>query len=102
MNTNKKFGGTIKNWTLNKLSVTPEQLKVERPDVKINEALILSGYVVEDPLGRWQPGWHMKSSLVVDIDRENGTIETSNTIYHVEGEEDTEANMGDLITKVFY
>lgn len=50
--------------------------------------MILSGYIDGiDPLGRWQPGWHMRSSLVVDYDEENGIIETENTIYYVKGEQ---------------
>jgi len=103
MNMTKKKGPTIKNWTFNILSVTPEQLEKERPDIKVDKAMILSGYVDGvDPLGRWKPNWHMRSSLVVDYDEENGIVETENTIYYVKGEEDTEADMGDLITKVFY
>ena len=44
----------------------------------------------------------MRSSLVVDYDEERGIVETSNTIYYVKGEQDTEADMGDVITHVFY
>jgi len=102
MNTDKKFGGTIENWTLNKLTITKEKLKELRPDIVVDEAMILSGYVVEDPLGRWQPGFHMRSSIIIDIDRENGIIETENTIYHVQGEEKPENDMGDSILRVFY
>jgi len=100
--TDKKFGGTIKNWTFNILSVPLEKLREMRPDVKVDKAMILSGYVVEDPLCRWQPGWHMRSSLIISYDKENGIVETENTIYHVEGEESPEYNMGDLILNVFY
>jgi len=102
MNKDKKFGGTIKDWTFNILSVPLDMLKETRPDVEVDKAMILSGIVVEDPLGRWQVGWHMKSSLIISYDKENGVVETDNTIYHVKGEEKPEHDMGDLILKVFY
>ena len=102
MNTDKKFGGTIEHWTFNILSVPLETLKEVRPDVKVDKPMILSGYVIEDPLGRWEEGWHMRSSLVIDYDEENGIVETDNTIYHVKGEMLKNADMGDLILKVFY
>jgi len=102
MNKDKKDGGTIENWTFNILSVPVEMLKEKRPDVKVDKAMILSGNVAEDPTGRIQIGWHMRSSLVMDYDEENSIVETQNTIYHVKGEQIKEANMGDLILKIFY
>jgi len=102
MNNDKKDGGTIENWTFNILSVPIEMLKEKRPDVKVDKAMILSGNVVEDPTGRFQIGWHMRSSLVIAYDEENGIVETDNTIYHVKGEMLKDADMGDLILKVFY
>lgn len=102
MNLNKKDGGMIENWTFNILSVPVEMLKEKRPDVKVDKAMILSGNVAEDPTGRFQIGWHMRSSLVMDYDEVNGIVETDNTIYHVKGEMLKNADMGDLILKVFY
>jgi len=102
MNKDKKDGGIIKDWTFNILSIPVETLRERRPDVKVDKAMILSGYVVEDPTGRFQRGWHFRSSLVIDYDEENGIVETENTIYHVKGEMLENADMGDLILKVFY
>jgi len=104
MNKNKKFGGIINNWTFNTLSVTVETVGNAHPewDIKTDKCLVLSGYVVDDPLGRWQIGWHMKSSMVLDYDEASGTVETVNTIYTVEGKMLENADMGDVILKVFY
>ena len=100
MDMSKKYGGVIENWTFNTLTtaVSAETRKL----MKVEKVMILSGYVVEDPLGRWEEGWHMRSSLVMDYDEESGTVETMSTIYTVKGKMLENADMGDLITKVFY
>ena len=102
--TMKKDGGIIINWQFHTIPVTLEQLREYRPDVKIDKALKFSGTVKEDPTGRWQPGYHMHSSLVIDYDPETGRCETENTIYILEGEEggDIFPDMGAAIDGVFY
>lgn len=70
---NKKDGGIIKDWSLHTLS-TGQQL--------------MTGIVVKDPTGRFEEGWTMRSSLVVNVDREKGIVETENTFYSVENEID--------------
>lgn len=102
MDTSKKDGGIIENWTLNTLSFKPEQVRERGFDIKTDKVYILSGYIKEDPTGRFLPGWHFKSSVVLDVDFENGIVETANTIYHVEGKCNWGADLGNLILKVFY
>lgn len=102
---NKKTGTILNLWQLHNLDVPEEKLRELRPDVKVDKALILSGTVVEDGTGRWQPGFHMRSSLVIDVDRENGIIETENTIYQVQGEEGDPVTGGDVgraVLSIFY
>ena len=82
----KKFGGKIKDWTINNLS---------------SGGRILTGYVASDPLGRWEIGWHMRSSLIVTYDEDTGIVETENTIYHLEGE-GTGGDMGDVVLAIYY
>ena len=95
----KKFGGTIKDWCLQTLyegdSEQYASLKEEFTDMQTEKAYIFTGEVVEDPLGRWQVGWNMKSSLVLHVDREAGIIETANTIYKVQDEGPSYTN-GDI------
>ena len=38
----------------------------------------------------------------IDIDEENGIVETNNTIYRLHGASDGLGDLGDLILKVFY
>ncbi len=90
--TTKKFGGTITDWCLHTLypgdSDEFRQL-TEEFDIQTDAAYIFTGTVKEDPLGRWEEGWSMKSSLVLHVDREAGIIETANTIYKVEDENES-------------
>ena len=87
----KKFGGTIKNWQLHTVvKGDTEQfdlLKEEFGDELMEDNMyVFTGTVVEDPLGRWEVDWNMKSSYVMNVDRDAGIIETMNTIYKVEDE----------------
>jgi len=101
----KKDGGTIKNWQLHHLVLNEEQqkkLKEFQPDIKI-EPMVFTGTVVEDKAGRWLPGFHMRSTLIISIDREKGIIETVNTIYHVQDEgNDVFPDSGNAILSIFY
>jgi len=102
----KKFGGTIKHWQLHTLLQGEEEMKKVRkhfPEIKTDKVYKMSGTVVEDPLGRWDVGFHMISSVIVDIDREKGIIETLNTIYNVQDEgNDVLGDMGPNVNSIFY
>lgn len=102
----KKFGGTIKNWQLHTLLQGEENMKKARehfPEIKTDKVYKMSGTVVEDPLGRWEAGFHMISSMIVNIDREEGIVETINTIYKVQDEgNDALGDMGPDISRIFY
>jgi len=103
MDMTKKDGGVIQHWTLNTLSITPEraaEMGVE--GITTDKVYILSGTVKEDPTGRFEVGFHFRSSVVLEIDTENGIVETRNTIYRLHGESGGLGDMGDLILKVFY
>lgn len=100
----KKDGGRIKDWQIHTLSIPTEKVRKVRPDIVDGYARIFSGTVVEDPTGRWLPGYHMRSSIIVELNRETGVCETTNTIYHLEGKEgeDVLPDMGDKILTIFY
>lgn len=102
----KKFGGKIENWQLHRLSPSIKQLKKYRPElnIKVDRLMRFTGTVVEDPTGRFAPGFHMRSSLILDLDEKTGVCETENTMYILVGEEggDVFPDLGDGVMKIQY
>lgn len=95
---NKKNGGVIENWQVHTLSMSQEIIDKVYPGENL-KPLIFTGTVKEDVLGRWKTGYYMRSSLIVNIDREKGIIETRNTIYKVvnEGNDSISQSMSSLL-----
>jgi len=104
----KKKGGTIKDWQLHTLADVDDPLmekyKEAYPEMTENKAMVFTGTVVDDPTCRWQPGFHMRSSLIMTLDRETGIVETQNTVYTLEGEEggDMFEDLGRGVLNIFY
>ena len=105
----KKDGGKISHWQIHNIKLdeeTTEKLKQHYPDICYDpNPMIVTGTVVDDPTGRWQPGHHFRSSYVVKIDRENHIIETLKTIYHYDPDTEGQDVMPDLgigVLKIFY
>ncbi|MCF7835963.1 MAG: hypothetical protein K9M15_02480 [Candidatus Marinimicrobia bacterium] len=98
----KKDGGIIKNWQLHHLSFSEELIEKVYPG-KNAKPMVFTGTVVDDPTKRWKPGNHMRSSLIVSVDRENGIIETLNTTYKVQDEgNDIFPDIGDKVLDITY
>lgn len=103
----KKNGGKIKNWQLHSITVLKEQ--EERflkffPNV-IMPPILFTGTIVDDPTGRWMPGFHMRSTYIVSFDREKGVIETLNTTYKLDMKtegKDVMPDLGNNVLKIFY
>ena len=91
----KKQGGTIDNWQLHTLSLSKADIDNAYPNSNAT-AQVFTGTVVKSDLSKYQVGFHMRSSLIVKVDRENGIIETMNTSYKVlnEGNDKVTLNMG--------
>ncbi len=105
MDMTKQDGGTLTGWQFHTLTKDFKAVKKIRPDLEFKTDAVykMSATVVEDPLGRWDEGWHMTSSIVLEIDLENMLVETANTIYHLEGEAgDVIPDLGPGIMSVFY
>ncbi len=103
----KKDGGIIKNWQMHTVSDNPETLtkaKEINPDFEMNAVMVFTGTVVEDPTGRWEEGYHMRSSLILKFDKQTSIVETQNTIYKLEGEQggDIFGDLGVSVMKIFY
>ncbi len=100
----KKDGGVIEHWDFNTISYTAKHIKeTVGIEIKTDKAMILSGYIKEDPTGRFEIGNHFRSSLIIEIDEEKGIVETNHTIYKLSGGAgEGIGDLGDLILKVFY
>lgn len=81
----KKYGGKIHKWQLHTLNYSKNSLKMLKtayPDAITKPSpIIFTGILKKDATGRWCDGSHIKSSLIVKIDRELNKIETCNTVY---------------------
>lgn len=102
----KVFRGTINGWQLHHLSVSQERLNeiAEREGGEKVLPLIITGTVKNDPSGRFEPGWHMRTSLLTLFDEENGYCETRYSVYQLEGGNgsDVMPDMGNAVLKIFY
>jgi len=98
----KKDGGVIKNWQLHHLTFSKELIEKAYPG-KNAKPIVFTGTVLDDPTERWKPGDHMRSSLIVLVDRKKGIIETINTIYKVKNEgNDIFPDIGNKVLEIFY
>jgi len=97
----KKQGGTIDNWQTHTLSIKQETIDKVYPGENLTPMVFTGTNVSENGVGKWMAGNHMRSSLIVNIDRENGVIETRNTIYKVltEGGDETSTDMAEILGK---
>ncbi len=103
----KKFGGTLTHWQLHTIFEKEEDMKValeKYPGMVTDKAYIFTATVVEDPTGRWEPGFSMRSSMVLRVDPEAGIIETANTIYRVvhEGDSYLAGDCGRMAMSVYF
>jgi len=106
----KKDGGNISHWQLHHLEVPENQIEEfwnHFPELKEDKIkpIIFTGSVVDDPTGRWKPGFHMRSSYIISFDRKTGIVETLNTMYKLDMKTegmDTFPDLGNGVLKIFY
>jgi len=103
----KKDGGLIKNWQLHHITIPEgheELFNKHFPDVII-PPLMFTGTLVDDPTGRWEPGYHMRSTYIISFDRDTGIVETLNTMYKLDMKtegQDVMPDLGNDVLNVFY
>ena len=98
----KKYGGKISHWQLHHIKVPKKGKKIFKqhfPSV-IMPPILFTGNVVDDPTGRWQPGFHMRSTYIISLNRKTGRVETLNTIYDLDMKTEGQDGMPDLGNKV--
>lgn len=105
-NVQKTYRGTITAWQLHHLSYPQEQLDRVAEELKVENVLplIITGTVKEDPTGRMEAGWHMRTSPLTFFDEEAGYCETRNSAYQLEGSNgsDMMPDLGDAVFGLFY
>ena len=98
----KKQGATIRNWQIHNLNYAKGAIEKIYPGTKA-KPMVFTGTVVKDPTGKWQTGDHMRSSLIVSINKARTRIETINTVYTVMNEGgDVVGDLGNNVLKLFY
>ena len=113
----KTYRGIITNWQIHNLTFSDIQKKCiddMYPQIKernITKFQIITGTITGDPTCNRQDGDHFRSSFVLTIDRENGKLETLNTVYDLGGGEGNDyvcnlttgsRDMGNDVIKLFY
>ena len=105
----KKFGGTITDWQFNTVTNTPESLKLAKehyPTFNMDGIYMMTGTVEEDKLGRWLPGYHMRSTVVLSYNKSTKIVETLNTLYKVTDNEGDPTfgckDAGMFVTQLYY
>ena len=83
------YSGIIKKWQIHNYD---------------SETQVLTGTVVVDNMGRWEPGFHMRSSVIDRI--EDNVVYTANSVYLLEGEEGDPVtgykDWGRAVASIFY
>ena len=101
----KKDGGNITYWQIHNI-IVPEEDEDDFikafPELEGKKVQMFTGTVVDEPTGRWNPGDHMRSTYIVEFDRETGTVETLNTIYHLDMKTEGLDSFPDLGNKVLF
>lgn len=100
----KKYGGVVEHWQLHNLKVSEEVLKQVHPKA---QPLMFTGTLKEDPTGRFAAGHHVRSSLILSMEKLNDNetkVETLNTIYTLKGPggDDVMPDLGNLVLGVYY
>ena len=103
---NKIHRGKFNNWQVHTLSVDElrdqlNEIYPELVDVKVLQ--VITGTITDDTSGKLNDYDHCRSSFVINIDRENGKLETLNSVYDLglEGN-DVIPDLGNGVLSVFY
>jgi len=100
-----KCDRTVHGWQIHTLDIPSDAVMAQYPTVKIRP-MVFTATVLDDPTGKWEVGFHMRSTLIVDIDFIEGIIQTVTKTYKIEGPEgDGRCNnqdLGNAALHIFY
>ncbi len=97
----KKYGGVVTNWQIHDLKFVTDAIENVYPGTGA-QSMVFTGTIVKDS-PKWPDGYHMRSSLIVDINEDRTVIETLNTIYHMENEgNDILPELGNAVLNITY
>lgn len=74
----KRAGGKLNNWYKFAYAKTPMSMRVNSEDGN-DYQVVIKGIIEGD--GNWPDGEALRTSLIVNLDESNNTVETLNTIY---------------------
>ncbi len=86
-NLNKKFGGSLSNWSIH--------------EVYKGVVFLMGNVHGVDPTGRWATGYTVRTSNIISIQKEK-YVETANTVYLLYGKENLHPISDELASKVFF
>lgn len=75
----------IKNWQRHEITKNIDLVKEHRLDFKADKAFVLTGEIVSDESGKFEPGMHTRTTLVIEY--KDNMYKTGNTLYILDGEE---------------
>jgi len=100
----KKNGGIIQNWQLHTIATGQQALdkvKEKHPNFDMDIVAVFTGTVKESETRK--VGNHLRSSVILTLDRETGLCETANTMYTLVDEgNDCLPDMGPAVMSIFY
>ena len=109
-----KCDRTVSHWQIHNLTTRQEDIDKIYPDKNAVPA-VFTATVEDDPTGKFQKGFHMRSSLIVEVDLTLGFIQTISKRYKIEGPEGdphaatmasmlgiTGGDLGDSVLSIFY
>ncbi len=109
-----KCDRTVSHWQIHNLTTKQEDIDKFYPGKNAVPA-VFTATVEDDPTGKFQKGFHMRSSLIVEVDLAQGFIQTVSKRYKIEGSEGDPSttamasmlgvpngDLGDTVMSIFY
>ena len=98
-----EYDRTVNQWQIHNLDMNEgELIELEKLEAK---PMVFTATVVDDPTGKWKPGYHMRSTLIKEWDKDTGIVKTMTKTYKLEGEGGdpvTGNDWGNRVLGIFY
>jgi len=96
--------GKLNNWQTHTIDYPEDVVVGMYPQLKGKDFVIVTGSITDDPSGKRINNDHCRTSFVLTIDRENGILETLNSVYElgIEGGDVLGVDLGNGVLSLFY